>query len=84
MNISITYKYKHFYLIGWDFRATLTNNTKQTWSEEYYTQNKEKRGETGKSAGYYTMQNSHMDVLKGIRYQALRFTQLIGFEYTII
>jgi hypothetical protein len=30
------------------------------------------------------MQNSHMDVLKGIRYQALRFTQLIGFDYTII
>ena len=80
----ITYKYTHFYLNGWDFRATLTNNTKQTWSEEYYVQNNEKRKEIGKSAGYWTMQNSHMNLVqKGLRYQALRFTQLIGFDYTV-
>jgi hypothetical protein len=30
------------------------------------------------------MQNSHMNlVLRGLRYQALRFTELIGFDYTI-
>jgi len=70
-------------MIGWDFRATLTNNTKQTRSEIYYAQNKEKRKEIGKSAGYWTMLNSHKNVLKGLRYQALRFTQLTGFNCTI-
>jgi len=30
------------------------------------------------------MQNSHMNLVqKGLRYQALRFTQLIGFDYTV-
>jgi len=70
-------------MIGWDSRAALTNNTKQTWSEIYYAQNKEKRKKIGKSVGYWTMLNSHINILKGIRYQALRFTQLTGFDCTI-
>jgi hypothetical protein len=37
----------------------------------------------GKSASCWTMQNSHMNVPKGLRYQALRFTQLIGFDHTV-
>jgi hypothetical protein len=33
-----------------------------------YVQNKEKRREIKKSADYWTMKNSHMNVLIGLRY----------------